>query len=77
MPTISRDEVAHLARLARLAVTEEECRDVIWSMSDGTLWYRFVIERGWDGDRFSEWLGRTWVYLLVRQRRSRPSARRS
>ena len=24
MPTISRDEVAHLARLARLAVTEEE-----------------------------------------------------
>ena len=24
MPTISRDEVAHLARVARLAVTEEE-----------------------------------------------------
>jgi aspartyl-tRNA(Asn)/glutamyl-tRNA(Gln) amidotransferase subunit C len=24
VPTISRDEVAHLARLARLAVTEEE-----------------------------------------------------
>lgn len=24
MPTISRDELAHLARLARLAVTEEE-----------------------------------------------------
>ena len=24
MPTISRDEVAHLARLARLAVTEQE-----------------------------------------------------
>lgn len=24
MPTISRDEVAHLARLARLAVTDEE-----------------------------------------------------
>ena len=24
MPTISRDDVAHLARLARLAVTEEE-----------------------------------------------------
>ena len=24
MPTISRDEVAHLARLARLAVTEDE-----------------------------------------------------
>ncbi|MGH3765759.1 MAG: Asp-tRNA(Asn)/Glu-tRNA(Gln) amidotransferase subunit GatC [Pseudonocardiaceae bacterium] len=24
MPTLSRDEVAHLARLARLAVTEEE-----------------------------------------------------
>ena len=47
------------------AVTEEECRDVLWSMTDGHLWNLLVRERGWTSERYAEWLGRTWVALLV------------
>lgn len=56
---------AEAAATGQLAVTEEECRDVIWSMTDGTLWHRLVDERGWSDERFAAWLGRTWVALLV------------
>ncbi len=47
-------------------MSEEECRDVIWSMTDGMLWHRLVNERGWTNERFADWLGRMWVDLLVR-----------
>ncbi len=53
------------AATGQLAVSEEECRDVIWSMTDGILWHRLVNERGWSNDRFATWLGRLWVRLLV------------
>lgn len=54
------------AKTGQLAVSEEECRDVIWAMTDGMLWHRLVNERGWSSERFAEWLGRMWVQLLVR-----------
>ena len=57
------------ASTGQLAVPEDECRDVIWSMTDGMLWHRLVNERGWDNDRFADWLGRTWVDRLVARRR--------
>jgi AcrR family transcriptional regulator len=56
---------AEAAATGQLAVSEEECRDVVWSMTDGMLWHRLVNERGWTNDRFAGWLGRTWVELLV------------
>lgn len=56
---------AEVAKTGQLAVTEEECRDVIWSMTDGVLWHRLVNERGWTNERFADWLGRLWVHLLV------------
>ena len=59
------------AATGQLAVSEEECRDLIWSMTDGMLWHRLVVERGWDGERFADWLGRTWVHTLVAPRRGR------
>jgi AcrR family transcriptional regulator len=49
----------------RLAVPDEECRDVLWSTTDGTLWHRLVVERGWTDDRYGTWLGRMWVSMLV------------
>lgn len=55
------------AATGQLAVSEEECRDVMWSMTDGMLWHRLVNERGWTNDRFADWLGRMWVDLLVRR----------
>lgn len=54
------------AATGQLAVTQDECRDVIWSMTDGTLWHRLVNERGWTNDRFAHWLGEMWVRVLVR-----------
>lgn len=49
----------------QLAVSETECRDIMWSMTDGMLWHRLVNERSWPTERFVEWLGRIWVGLLV------------
>ena len=63
---------AEAAKTGQLAVSEEECRDVIWSMTDGTLWHRLVVQRGWSNDRYAEWLGATWVRTLVATRRGRP-----
>jgi AcrR family transcriptional regulator len=56
---------AEAAKTGQLIVSEEECRDVIWSMTDGMLWHRLVNERGWTNERFAVWLGRMWVSLLV------------
>jgi len=58
---------AGAAQTQQLAVTEDECRDVIWSMTDGMLWHRLVNERGWSNERFAEWLGGMWIHLLVRR----------
>jgi AcrR family transcriptional regulator len=70
---IGRQRLAGMSVMARqaaatgqLAVTEEECQDVIWSTTDGTLWHRLVNERGWSEERFAEWLAELWVRLLVR-----------
>jgi AcrR family transcriptional regulator len=67
---------AEAAATGQLAVSEEECRDVIWAMTDGTLWHRLVNERGWTNERFAEWLGQVWVDRLVakprRARRASP-----
>jgi AcrR family transcriptional regulator len=57
---------AEAAKTGQLAVSEEECRDVIWSMTDGMLWHRLVNERGWTNERFADWLGHMWVRLLLR-----------
>lgn len=56
---------AAAARTGRLGVTEQECRDVLWSTTDGTLWHRLVRERGWADERYAGWLGRLWVAALV------------
>lgn len=58
---------AEVAKTGRLAVAEEECRDVLWSTTDGTLWHRLVHERGWTNERFADWLGRLWVHQLVKR----------
>lgn len=65
---------AEAAKTGQLAVSEDECRDVIWSMTDGILWHRLVNERGWSNDRFADWLGRAWIDCLVDQHRPPRSA---
>jgi hypothetical protein len=49
----------------RLAVSQTECRDVLFATMDGTLWRRLVIERGWSDSRYADWLGSLWIAVLV------------
>ncbi len=53
------------ADTGRLGVSEAECRDVLWSTTDGTLWHQFVERRGWPDERYAAWLGRLWGSVLV------------
>ncbi len=54
------------AATGRLAVSEAECRDVLFAMIDGSLWRRLVVERGWSDERYADWLGSMWIAQLVR-----------
>lgn len=54
-----------IAATGQLALTEAECRDLLWSTTDGTLWHRLVGERGWSDERYAEFLGDLWVAVLV------------
>jgi AcrR family transcriptional regulator len=64
------DAAGHYARAAaatgQLAVSEEECRDVLAATMDGALWHRLVEERGWADDQHAQLLGTIWVAALVR-----------
>ncbi|MBA2310539.1 MAG: TetR/AcrR family transcriptional regulator [Pseudonocardiales bacterium] len=53
------------AATGQLAVSQDECRDVLWSSTDGTLWYRLVQQSGWTDERYAQWLGRFWASMLV------------
>ncbi len=53
------------AATGQLAVSEQECRDLMWATTDGLLWHRLVVERGWSDERFAAWLGALWVSMLV------------
>lgn len=53
------------AATGRLAISQAECRDVLFATMDGTLWRRLVVERGWSDDRYADWLGTVWIAQLV------------
>jgi hypothetical protein len=49
----------------QLAVPEQECRDVLFVTTDGSLWHNFVERRGWSDQRYAAWLGRLWLATLT------------
>jgi TetR/AcrR family transcriptional regulator, regulator of autoinduction and epiphytic fitness len=53
------------AATGQLAVSEQECRDVLWATLDGALWHQLVTERGWSDERFAAWLSQLWISTLV------------
>jgi AcrR family transcriptional regulator len=74
---IGRQRLAGMTVMAReaaatgqLAVSEEECRDVLWSTTDSVLWQRLVVERGWSDERYATWLGGVWTTALVSPNRN-------
>ena len=68
---------AEANKTGQLAVSEDECRDIVWSMTDGMLWHRLVNERGWTNERFAEWLGNVWVDRLVKRPGAKPAPARN
>jgi AcrR family transcriptional regulator len=68
---------ADAAKTGQLAVSEQECCDIIWSMTDGMLWHRLVNERGWTNERFAQWLGQLWVERLTHKQPSASPATRA
>jgi AcrR family transcriptional regulator len=61
MGVMARDAAA----TGQLAVSEQECRDLIWACTDGMLWHRLVVERGWSDERHIEFLTTMWTAALV------------
>jgi AcrR family transcriptional regulator len=58
------------AATGQLAVSEQECRDLLWATTDGLLCHRLVHVRGWTDEQYAGWLGRMWVAALVRPTRT-------
>jgi AcrR family transcriptional regulator len=66
------------AATGQLGVSEDECRDVLWSTTDAGLWRQLVLGRGWTDERFAAWLGDLWVAALrVGPAAASPSPHRS
>lgn len=63
------DAAGHYARAAaatgQLAVSEQECRDLLAATMDGGLWHSLVDQRGWSHERFAEALSTMWIAVLV------------
>lgn len=57
---------AEAAKTGQLKVSEQDCRDVVWAMTDGNLWHELVVERGWTDEQYAQWVGEMWVAALVR-----------
>jgi AcrR family transcriptional regulator len=58
--------MAHAAAATgQLAVPEDVCRDIIWSLTDGVLWHRLVQERGWTDQQFTAHLAQLWIATLL------------
>ena len=55
----------HAHATGQLAVPEDECRDVLFATTDGSLWRTLVDGQGWTDDRYAAWLGGLWVNLLA------------
>lgn len=69
---VDRQRYAGLAVMAReavetgqLAISEQECHDFMWATTDGVLWHRLVIEKGWRDERFATYLAAMWKSVML------------
>lgn len=53
------------AATGQLVVTEEECRDVLFATTDGSLWHNLVQRQGWPDERYAAWLAHLWQAMLL------------
>lgn len=50
----------------RPELTVEQAADVLWSMNSPEFYLLLVDQRGWDPDRYQQWLADAWQRLLLR-----------
>jgi AcrR family transcriptional regulator len=50
----------------RPGLSVEEAADVLWSTNSPELYLLLVGQRGWDPDRYQQWLADAWQRLLLR-----------
>lgn len=55
------------AETGQLAISEDECRDILYATMDGALWQRLVAERGWTDERYATWLATQWRQQFTQQ----------
>jgi hypothetical protein len=63
------------AATGRLGCPEQECHEVLFATTDGSLWHNLVDRQGWSDARYGAWLGRLWVATLVAPSGHPPAAR--
>jgi AcrR family transcriptional regulator len=56
---------AEMASKGRLAVGIEEAADVIWATNSPEFFLLMVRDRGWEPERFQQWLATAWKKLLL------------
>lgn len=57
-------ELAEIGGL-RPEISIEEAADIIWATNSSELYALLVLERGWDPDRFEQWLATAWKRLFL------------
>jgi hypothetical protein len=50
----------------RPGLSVAEVADVLWSMNSPEFYLLLVDQRGWDPDRYQQWLADAWQRLLLR-----------
>ena len=56
---------AKLASSGRLAVSEAEARDLLWTLNSAQVYDLLVLQRGWTLDSYERLLGDTWTSALL------------
>ena len=52
----------------RQEISVDDAADIIWATNSSEFFLLLVHDRGWDADRFEQWLARTWKELLLKPR---------
>ena len=52
----------------RQDLSVDDAADIIWATNSSEFFLLLVRDRGWDADRFEQWLARTWKELLLKRR---------
>ncbi|MDQ3659640.1 MAG: TetR/AcrR family transcriptional regulator [Actinomycetota bacterium] len=42
--------------------------DILWALNHPSLWYLFVVERGWSGQEYERWLGDIFIFEMLGKR---------